>query len=50
VGGRSWQRWLTATCYLSGVLLVVAGAAVGEVAIFLLGLALLAVALVAANW
>ena len=48
--GLTWRRWLAATCYLAGVLLVVAGAALGEVALFLLGLALLAAALVLANW
>ena len=48
--GRTWRRWLAATCYLTGVLLVVAGAALGELAIFLLGLGLLATALVLANW
>ncbi len=47
---RTWRRWLAATCYLTGVLLVVAGATVDEAALFLLGLALLAAALVLANW
>ena len=48
--GRTWRRWLAGTCYLTGVLLVVAGSALGNLAIFLFGLGLLATALVLANW
>ena len=48
--GWTWRRWLALVGYLVGALLVVAGAVVGEAALFLLGLALLAAALVVANW
>ena len=50
VDGQTCRRWLAGACYLLGALLVVGGAAVGEVAVFLLGLALLTAALVLANW
>ena len=48
--GWTWRRWLALVGYLVGVLLVVGGAVLDAAALFLLGLALLAAALVVANW
>ena len=50
MNGWTWRRWLAVVGYLAGVLLVGAGAASEELALLLLGLALLAAALALANW
>lgn len=46
---EGWKRRAAAAGYVLGVLLVIGGAVTGEAALFLLGLVVLAVVLVAAN-
>ena len=43
---QAWAWWLSAAGYVLGAVLVVAGAVLGDPAVFLLGLTALAVALV----